>query len=103
MTVHTNHRAFFDRPEALVDGCPRCGEHAETWMTSLDGKHVAWLWNAMLRVERYGEGYYPSTSDAKVGRQMYAIARFLERAGMTDPWMPMEPTNGGFRFVEMVP
>lgn len=104
-TTHTPHVDMDARPEALVDGCPRCEEHVETWMATLDGAHIARLWNRMLEVERYEEGHYASSADAKVGRHMYRIACFLQRAGFPDPWMPMEATSDGlgYRFVELVP
>lgn len=79
---------FEGRP-ILFDDCPRCAEHADAPLTTLDRHATAALWRRMVAVEKWVRGTveprYLSTTEARAGHRMYEVAVFLERCGL-DPW-----------------
>jgi hypothetical protein len=81
-TIHTFHP---DTLEAgLSDDCPRCSEHANDPLRSLDEPHLADLWRRMLAAEYGDGGMYRSHAEARACRQLVGHARFLRSIGI-DP------------------
>lgn len=83
MSSHIAHESTLD--VGLVDGCPRCAEHARDPVASLDSEHLSGLWDRMLDVEyRDPDARYRSETEAAACRVLYGHARFLRRVGV-DP------------------
>lgn len=82
MTIHTPHESTLE--VGLVDGCPRCGEHAADPLASLDSEHITDLWQRMLAVEFDDDGRYRTENEATACRVLYRHALFLQKTG-TDP------------------
>lgn len=83
MTAHASHEASLE--VGLADGCPRCEEHAQRPLDSLDAAHLNDLWLRMVRWE------YLDAEDARPRSEAEALAmsslrehaRFLRRVGWT--------------------
>lgn len=79
MTAHTNHPSTLEH--GLADDCPRCAEHAEHPLQSLDHDHVADLWRRMLAVEfdPFGDHdlRYRTAREAQACWRLADYARFL--------------------------
>lgn len=85
MTSHISHPATLE--VGLVDGCPRCEQHAEHPLAGLDAAHLASFWAQMLAVEfspAFTGPHYRSEAEAACCHQLLEYARFLQRIGI-DP------------------
>lgn len=83
-----DHPSSFDERMAedgpvLVDGCPRCDEHAVKPLETLDDTHLRALWERMLQVEgrlgRQERVNHASGNDADACRTLWTVWLFLER------------------------
>jgi hypothetical protein len=74
MSTHTPHPPTLH--VGLVDGCPRCEEHARHPLDSLDHEHLAAFWHQMRRVEA-DEGVYRSRAERKACEPLIFILSFL--------------------------
>lgn len=68
----------------LVDGCPRCEEHAKDPMLSLDADHLNDLWRRMVEFEYLDHDEWRPRSNAEglAMKRMHEHARFLLRTGL---------------------
>lgn len=83
MSTHTPHAPPLE--VGLVDGCPRCREHALDPLSGLDKEHLAAFWKQMILVEMDDEhAYYRSENERRLGDRLYEHARFLRTLGI-DP------------------
>lgn len=83
MASHTAHDDTLE--VGLVDGCPRCAEHAKNPLAGLDTEHLAKFWHRMLLVEWDDpDARYRSDAEATCCRRLYEYARFLQTIGI-DP------------------
>jgi hypothetical protein len=89
MSTHTYHPDTLD--VGLSDDCPRCSEHANDPLASLDPAHVDDLWRQMVRVEFTDGGPYRSLAEARACRQLYSLALFLQRIGIDPRAVQLDP------------
>jgi hypothetical protein len=84
---HSFHPDLGDpaRPAILVDGCPRCEEHARN-LTSLDAAFIGALWRKMDAVERKDADTYASATEKRACVQLWRFALILARYTDVDPW-----------------
>ena len=93
MTAHTYHDASLE--VGLVDGCPRCEEHAADPLGGgLDDAHVRDLWERMLGYEFQSDrsagatdasvNGYRSDAESRACHQLYRLALLLRGIGI-DP------------------
>lgn len=87
MSIHTPHESTLD--VGLVDGCPRCAEHARRPLDGLDRDHLQAFWRQMLLVEYDSpDARYRSDAEATCCLRLYEYARFLRSIGI-DPTLVM--------------
>lgn len=83
MATHTYHPD--SHTNGLADDCPRCAEHAEHPVESLDAANLLALWERMIEVE-YGDGAgYRSATEVSAARSLRPVLLFLERYTPIDP------------------
>jgi len=73
------------RPAILVDGCPRCEEHAKN-LDDLDGRFTAALWRKMVAVNPDSTDRLNSYAEKTAVDQLWKFALILERYTSVDPW-----------------
>jgi len=88
-TIHTYHPDSLEH--GLSDDCPRCSEHANDPLVSLDQAHVEALWRQMVAVEFGGGGMYRSHAEARACRHLYALGLFLQRIGIDPRAVQLDP------------
>jgi len=83
MSAHIRHTPA--TVGGLVDGCPRCEEHAGHPLESLDASNLRSLWERMVAFEYDDDEKYRPRSDAeaKAMKIMLSHAQFLRRIGYT--------------------
>lgn len=91
MASHIYHPDLGDpaRPGILVDGCPRCEEHAKN-LNSLDETFIRALWEKMVAIEHRDETIYGSDAERVAIGQLWAFALILARYTTVDPWTLFE-------------
>lgn len=83
MSSHIAHAPTLE--VGLVDGCPRCEEHADAPLRGLDKEHLAAFWRQMLAVEWDDPlARYRSENEARACTILYEHAIFLRSLGI-DP------------------
>ena len=87
MASHIYHPDLEDpaRPAILVDGCPRCEEHARN-LFDLDEKFTAALWRKMVAVNHESSEHLRSHAEKTAVDQLWKFALILERYTAIDPW-----------------
>lgn len=84
MHEHPDQRPPLERPEFLVDGCPRCEEYESDMGLHFDAPRFIAFWRHMIDVEFEDEGGYMSVLDRQLGRKLFYVALALHRAfGLT--------------------
>jgi hypothetical protein len=84
VSVHTRHAPSL--AAGLADGCPRCAEHAEHPLESLDSAHLRALWERMVGFEYQDDhACLPRTeNEARAMKVLHGHAKFLRCIG----WSP---------------
>lgn len=83
MSSHIAHESTLD--VGLIDGCPRCKEHAARPLDGLDRDHLQAFWRQMILVEYDDpDARYRSENEATCCLKLYEYARFLRTIGL-DP------------------
>jgi hypothetical protein len=87
MATHTDHPILEDpaRDAILVDGCPRCEEHARN-LYDLDEAFTRALWRRMVAVNHESSDHLRSYAEKTAVDQLWRFALILERYTDVDPW-----------------
>lgn len=78
---------------ALADGCERCDEHAAD-ILGLDASKTETLWDKMVAVEYRDDGGYATDNERRACRELYNLARWLERYMGVNAWVPFAQLRG---------
>ncbi len=73
------------RQAILIDGCPRCEDHARN-IYDLDERFTVALWRKMVAVNHDGTEKLRSHAEKTAVDQLWKFALILERYTDVDPW-----------------